>query len=246
VSTATIRRFIIGSLVIVALAATVWSAVGQAGASQPALAEEIPFETIEEGSTSHFDYSGCLLAGSEFVFTERGSWERFWEIHSSGRFPAPPLPDVKFAQETVVVVLLGCQSGSEGPSIRVVGVERIGRETRVHVLEDRRPGVDLAIGNAFQIVKIPRVKGSISFLHEEISISDSFCSTEVDCHPAMICDFHDSSCRAPYLEGTCVFPDPCPDIGRPAPVCGCDGVTYNNDCLRINAGAVWKHGGICR
>jgi hypothetical protein len=29
------------------------------------------------------------------------------------------------------------------------------------------------------------------------------------------------------------------------PVCGCDGVTYANDCARMAKGAVWSHAGAC-
>jgi hypothetical protein len=220
-----------------------------AGAPHRALAEEIPFETIEEGSSSSFnDINDCYQAGSQFVFKERGGWERFWEAHSSGSYPAPPLPEVKFAQETVVAVLRGCHSPSEGPRIKIFLVEQIDRETRVHVLKYNGFGSDLAIGNAFHIVKIPRVKGSISFVHDEVWENDRFCSTDVECHPAMICNFEDSFCQASYLEGICELPGACPPEvvgGRDLSVCGCDGVTYANDCMRINAGVVLKHRGKC-
>ena len=44
--------------------------------------------------------------------------------------------------------------------------------------------------------------------------------------------------------GTCVpDPDMCADIM--APVCGCNGVTYSNDCERIDAGAALDYDGEC-
>jgi hypothetical protein len=141
---------------------------------------------------------------------------------------------------------IGRTGSSEGPRINLYRVERIGRETRVHVLKYNGLGTDLALGSAFHIVKIPRVKGSLSFLHEELWWSEAFCSTDVECHPAMICNFEDPSCQASYLEGTCELPRSCPDgDSRYSPVCGCDGVTYANDYLRIDAGVTLKQRSGC-
>jgi hypothetical protein len=45
--------------------------------------------------------------------------------------------------------------------------------------------------------------------------------------------------------GTCVpTPGVCPDVY--APVCGCNGVTYGNDCERLVAGVALDHVGECR
>jgi len=56
-------------------------------------------------------------------------------------------------------------------------------------------------------------------------------------HPAGTCDVVDNL-------GTCVpVPDACPRIFDP--VCGCDGVTYSNDCERRRARAQKAHDGPC-
>src|SRR5262245_61740318 len=53
------------------------------------------------------------------------------------------------------------------------------------------------------------------------------CVTTSECPAGSFCDHR----RCDQLGGTCQrFPVSCTDDERP--VCGCDGVTYFNDCLR--------------
>ncbi|HXQ24069.1 MAG TPA: Kazal-type serine protease inhibitor domain-containing protein [Candidatus Acidoferrales bacterium] len=59
-----------------------------------------------------------------------------------------------------------------------------------------------------------------------------------------MCNLHDPTCTAVGLAGECVErPEICPEVVDP--VCGCDGVTYPNDCWRLNAGATLAHAGAC-
>ena len=79
-----------------------------------------------------------------------------------------PVPDVRFPQENVAVVILGTQLTTGGPATEIVTVERINKETRIHVWENHRDGPALALSNPFHIVKIPREKGSVSFVRREV------------------------------------------------------------------------------
>ncbi|GAB4282800.1 MAG: hypothetical protein Kow0092_37780 [Deferrisomatales bacterium] len=64
------------------------------------------------------------------------------------------------------------------------------------------------------------------------------------CPEGMVCNLIDPTCQVADLAGRCVpLPEACPDLWEP--VCGCDGVTYPNDCVRIRAGATLAHPGRC-
>jgi hypothetical protein len=61
------------------------------------------------------------------------------------------------------------------------------------------------------------------------------------CPEGQICDVTTCAFDA---SGVCVFaPDACADVL--APVCGCNGVTYDNDCYRLTAGAAFAYEGEC-
>jgi hypothetical protein len=65
------------------------------------------------------------------------------------------------------------------------------------------------------------------------------------CRPGLRCDFSGLSSCAVAAPGVCGRDDAvlCPDVLDP--VCGCDGRTYGNSCLRRAAGVAEDHDGDC-
>jgi hypothetical protein len=68
------------------------------------------------------------------------------------------------------------------------------------------------------------------------------CKSDADCTDAQYCQRPAEDCSAP--TGTCTDrPEVCADLYQP--VCGCDGVTYGNECRMQAAGASLRSDGTC-
>lgn len=67
----------------------------------------------------------------------------------------------------------------------------------------------------------------------------------IQCAPGQYCEYRPGTCGRFDMMGLCqVRPRICPRIFRP--VCGCDGRTYPNDCVRRSRGVSLLHVGRCR
>lgn len=87
----------------------------------------------------------------------------------------------------------------------------------------------------------------VSVAHEGPCESDGAeCGTllGIPCGEGEFCEMPDDTCSSADLGGICVaIPEVCTE--QYEPVCGCDGVTYSNDCKRRGALVAKDHDGAC-
>jgi hypothetical protein len=71
---------------------------------------------------------------------------------------------------------------------------------------------------------------------------DGFVIHPQERNPGLFCRRQPGQCFIADISGTCARkPRFCPQItGRKLVVCGCDGKTYGNDCMRQQAGFRWR------
>ena len=137
-----------------------------------ALSQSIPFETIDQGETSYFNYGDPNFLGADMVITDQQTWTWFWGQHTFSLSPTPPIPNINFNNEMVLVTMLGFQTSGGGPSIEISSIEGIVQSSagsgsaktgqglskgiQVFIKENREPGTNQVITNPYHVVKTKR------------------------------------------------------------------------------------------
>lgn len=140
--------------------------------SIPLFADHRPpvVETIAQGSVSYYRYGDLNFTGADLVITEPRAWEWFWSLHTAGIMPAPPLPDVDFERDLVIVTILGTQRTGGAPRIDILDVDLDHDCNCFYALiqDDTTPGPIDVITNPFHIIKATRLRtASVLFEHQK-------------------------------------------------------------------------------
>ena len=120
---------------------------------------DIPFETIDRGTSSGYQEQAALVIRSE----ER--WREVWEQHRAVTMPPPSPPQIDLDQEMVIAVFLGARP-TGGFGIEIKRITQRGQALRVLVEEtapDPKALVTQALTFPSHLVRIRRFVLPVEF-----------------------------------------------------------------------------------
>ncbi len=218
-----------------------------------ALPQSVPFETVDQGEISYFNYGDPNFLGAEMVIRDVYTWKWFWVRHTQGIHPGAPIPGIDFRREMVLVVMLGFQTSGGGPGIEISSIEeirgidfentlliprRFSKGIRAFVKEGRESGPLDVITNPYHIVKARNSYISVAFQHQP---KGKPCGKNTQCGESEYCEKTLGDCGE---MGVCKSkPQACIQVYDP--VCGCNGKTYGNGCIAALEGVSILHAGKC-
>ncbi|MFK7972080.1 MAG: protease complex subunit PrcB family protein [Bacteroidia bacterium] len=114
--------------------------------------EMIPFTQIYADAYGNADGQGHVLVSSA------DEWDEAWTSLYTLQDPPPPMPEVDFSKDQVLIYRLGSRpSGGYGAEVASLTIE--GNTLLVHILE-KQPGAGcittMAITNPFVVISLPK------------------------------------------------------------------------------------------
>jgi len=116
-------------------------------------------------------YSFTFVSGfnepARLMVRDPATWQAVWVQTFRGASPLPPLPDIDFSREMVVVVALGSHS-SGGYGILIEGASEAGADGVELAIHSISPGPKCGVTGAFtqpvDIARMPRRDGAVRFV----------------------------------------------------------------------------------
>jgi len=121
--------------------------------------KSIPFETIEQGGNSG------VRTGKTLAIYDEAAWKGLWAEHKKGSSPGATPPEVDFSKQMVVAIFLGeRRTGGYFVTVKSISADSGGLTVGY---EENRPGrgciVTMALTYPFQIIRLARVEGPVTF-----------------------------------------------------------------------------------
>lgn len=148
--------------VVFAIAAQACDSAPSAPSGEPR-----PVQVVRlRGEPFSFDYNTSLGERARLVVRDQTTWREVWASMWRTRSPQPPLPEVDFAREMVLVAALGARA-TGGYDILIESAYEGPTGLTIHVLSTS-PGstcvVTLALTRPVDIARLPRHNGPVAFV----------------------------------------------------------------------------------
>jgi hypothetical protein len=173
--------------------------------------------------------------------------EGAFEVAGPPLLPAPGFepPDRVILGAGSVAIASGCppvaaelRSGRRGTWLRAHWDDCAGLAEGVRLRARIQPGCHALVGRLR--TEAPPARRRFAAVREAAGA----CDVAHPCAEGQLCELPAGVCASALDAGTCVdVPSACPDVV--APVCGCDGRSYGNDCERRAARVQKAHDGAC-
>ena len=134
----------------------------------------VPFTELDPkrpGPRRSFAYGSGILKPLRMVIRNRDAWLKIWEQLSSQQQPSPPLPEIDFSREMLIVVAMG-QRNTGGFSIIVDGVYERDKKLEV-VVKSTSPGQNCgtfqALTQPVDIIRLQKSDHSVVFRETDVT-----------------------------------------------------------------------------